>query len=228
MKSSVLLVEDDLLSAKLIERNLQNFPEFQLEHTAISLKDAIAYLDNHVPELVILDIELPDGKGFELMPYLTGNPKVVVLTGDESYAFTAFEHGAIDFLKKPVTPPRFKACLEKIMAFNKNTPATSDKPFLFVKAGFKYVRVNIDEILYAEAVGDYVKLHLKGKKSVLVNISLRDLLSRIEKYSFAQVHRSYIISLAHIDSVDDEGVTMGEQIIPVGKTYKPFLNRLLQ
>jgi len=225
MRTEVLLVEDDLLSAKLIERNLLDFPQYELVHTASSLEAAKAFLADHRPGLILLDIVLPDGQGFELIPYLSPGTRVVVLTGDESYAFTAFENGAIDFLKKPVTPARFRSCIDKIGSLT--TAAAPQKPYLFVKAGYKHIRVDINDLLYAEADRDYVKLFMKGKVSVLVNITMKELIARLQPYSFVQVHRSFLVNIHHIESVEDEGISISGKSIPVGKTYKSNFQKSL-
>ena len=226
-KLKVFLVEDDALSSRLIQRHLEQHDELEWSGQAATLKEAVDFLDQQQPDLVFLDIELPDGRGFELIPHLTAQTRIVVLTGDESYAFTAFENGAIDFLKKPVTPARFKACIDKIRAV---APAGTAKEstHLFVKSGYKHIRVELAELLFAEAVGDYVKLHLRNKKPLLINISMKELIARLSGFNFVQVHRSYVVNPDHIDSVDEEGISFGEHLVPVGKTFKPSLQRLLR
>jgi len=99
VKHTVLLVEDDELSVALVERNFSFFPEYKLSHISSTVKDAVKYLSSNHADVVLLDIDLPDGEGFSVIPYLTGNPAVVVLTANEQYAFTAFENGVLDFLK---------------------------------------------------------------------------------------------------------------------------------
>lgn len=135
------------------------------------------------------------------------------------------------FLKKPVTPARFKKSIEKIN--NHLNPASktlneTEKPFLFVKAGNKHVKVNIHELMYVEAVNDYAKLHLTTGKTVLINISLKEVLQRLLKYQFTQVHRSYAINMQHIELIDDNTIFIKEHQIPIGKTYKSTVSKLLK
>jgi DNA-binding LytR/AlgR family response regulator len=228
----VLLIEDDELSVALVERNLSFFSNFSLDYVAGSVADAINYLSNNHVQVVFLDIELPDGEGFSIIPYLTGNPAVIVLTGNERYAFTAFENGVLDFLKKPLTPARFKISIEKISTYLKqqtgNNTSEIERPFLFVKSGHKHIKVNIHELMYAEAVNDYAKLHLITGKNILINISLKDLLQRLAKYQFNQVHRSYVVNMQHIELVDDDTIFMKEHQIPIGKTFKSEVSKLLK
>lgn len=230
MSYNVLLVEDDDLSYELVKRNLSFFPEFVLEKRASSVSEAVDFVWNNTVDVVFLDIELPDGRGFDVIPYLPGNPAVIVLTGNEHYAFTAFENGVLDFLKKPVTPARFKVAIEKILnALKKNnTGNENEKPFLFVKSSLKHIKVNIHELMYAEAVNDYAKLHLTTGKNILINISLKELLQKLTTHQFIQVHRSYIVNLEHIELIDDDTIIMNGYQIPIGKTYKSEVSKFLK
>lgn len=229
VKYSTLIVEDDEFSVALLERNLSFFDNIIIDHKSITVKDAIDYLSVNTPDIIFLDIELPDGKGFDIIPFITGNPTVVVLTGDAGYAFTAFENGVFDFLKKPFTPARFRTCMERIeQSQNKrSTQNENEKAILFVKSGVKHVKVNLNELIYAEAVNDYAKLHLQNGKTLLINLSLKELLHKIQSLSFLQVHRSYVINMQQIDLVENDTINMKGNDIPIGKTFRPAFQKLI-
>jgi len=229
IKYSTLIVEDDEFSVALLERNLSFFENIMIEHTSSTVKDAIDFLSVNSPDIIFLDIELPDGKGFDIIPFITGNPTVVVLTGDEGYAFTAFENGVFDFLKKPFTPARFRTCMERIehSQSKRATSVENDKAILFVKSGVKHVKVNLNELLFAEAVNDYAKLHLSNGKTLLINLSLKELLQKIQSLSFLQVHRSYIINMQQIDLVENDTINIKSNDIPIGKTFRGAFQKIL-
>jgi len=228
-KYTALIVEDDEFSKALLERNLLFFDSISIDHCSTNIKDAINYLAENTPDIIFLDIELPDGRGFDIIPFINGNPTIVVLTGDESYAFTAFENGVFDFLKKPFTPARFKTCMERIVQAQakRNVPNETDNTILFVKSGIKHVKVNLKELIYAEAVNDYVKLYLHNNKPLLINLSLKELLQKIHNLSFYQVHRSYIINMQQIDLVENDVIHIKGNDIPIGKTFKPAFQKIL-
>ena len=228
-KYTALIVEDDEFSIALLERNLSFFEIISIDHKSSNIKDAISYLAENNPDIIFLDIELPDGKGFDIIPFINGNPTVIVLTGDEGYAITAFENGVFDFLKKPFTPARFKTCMERIEQAQqkRNVQSETDNTILFVKSGIKHIKVNLKELIYAEAVNDYAKLYLQNSKPLLINLSLKDLLQKIHSLSFYQVHRSYIINMQQIDLVENDIIHIKGNDIPIGKTFKPAFQKLL-
>jgi two-component system, LytTR family, response regulator len=228
-KYSILIVEDDEFSVALLERNLSFFDTASINHVSTTVKDAIAFLSVNSPDIIFLDIELPDGKGFEIIPFISGNPTVVVLTGDEGYAFTAFENGVFDFLKKPFTPARFRTCMDRIeqTQSKRNILTENDNAILFVKSGVKHVKINLDELLYAEAVNDYAKLHLQNGKELLINLSLKELMQKIHGLTFLQVHRSFLINMQQIDLVENDTIKIKGSEIPIGKTYRPAFQKVL-
>ena len=228
-KYSILIVEDDEFSVALLERNLSFFDTASINHVSTTVKDAIAFLSVNSPDIIFLDIELPDGKGFEIIPFITGNPTVVVLTGDEGYAFTAFENGVFDFLKKPFTPARFRTCMDRIeqTQSKRNILTENDNAILFVKSGVKHVKINLDELLYAEAVNDYAKLHLQNGKELLINLSLKELMQKIHGLTFLQVHRSFLINMQQIDLVENDTIKIKGSEIPIGKTFRPAFQKVL-
>ncbi len=226
-KYSVLIVEDDEFSSAVLERNLSFFENVTIESISTNVKDAIEFLSLNSVDIIFLDIELPDGKGFDIIPFITGNPTVIVLTGDEGYAFSAFENGVFDFLKKPFTPARFKTCMDRIDQSKKKKEVINDSPILFVKSGITHIKVNLNELLYVEAVNDYAKLFLQNGKNILINLSLKELLQKIQHHSFLQVHRSYVINMEQIELVENDSIHIKGFEIPIGKTYRQSFQKVL-
>lgn len=235
MKKKILIIDDDILIITMLTKLISLYPVLELVGTCKSYQEAKQFFEREVVDIVLLDIELSDGHGFDLIPFISGDPVIVVITGNENYAFTAFEIGAIDFLKKPILPNRFKKSIDKI--FERETPVTplplaaeKEKPFLFIKTGIKIIKIEIDRLLYAEALRDYIKLVLIGQETHLVNLSLSELSRRLASYGFLQVHRSYVVGIRHIKQVQDDIVYLQENNtpIPIGKTYKSVIGSLLK
>jgi two-component system LytT family response regulator len=231
LKYNVLLIEDDEMSVALIKRNLSFYPAFSVFTVVNTIAEAIQFTQNNHVDVVFLDIQLPDGNGFDVIQHLYGKPAIIVVTSDESYAFTAFEHGVLDFLKKGIMPNRFKVCVDKIMTYLQNQipPKAEESTFLFVKSGLKHLKIDIRELLYAEAENEYVRIFIEKNKSFLINISLKQLVNKLQGYHFIQVHRTYLVNLQHIDYVDDGMVILNNtKQIPIGKTFKNEVLKILK
>lgn len=234
MKKKILIVDDDPMITAMLTRLIGLYPGLALAGVCGSCAEAKLFFEKEVVDIVLLDIELADGHGFDLIPFISGEPSIIVITGNEDYAFAAFEIGAIDFLKKPILPNRFKISIDKIVKRAGSTnkvmgSAERDKPFLFIKSGVKIIKIEIERLIYAEALRDYVKLVLTNNENHLVNLSLSELSKRLSSYGFIQVHRSYVVGIRHIKQVQDDIIYLQENStpIPIGKTYKSVISELL-
>ena len=235
MKKKILIVDDDPMITAMLTKLISLYPELELAGICGTCAEARSFFETEIVDIVLLDIELSDGQGFDLIPFISGEPSIIVITGNEDYAFTAFEIGAIDFLKKPILPNRFKISIDKIIkkttqALKPSVPAEREKSFLFIKSGVKIIKIEIDRLLYAEALRDYIKLFLTHNESHLVNLSLSELSKRLSSYGFMQVHRSYVVGIRHIKQVQDDMIYLQEvpSPIPIGKTYKSVITDLLK
>jgi DNA-binding LytR/AlgR family response regulator len=235
MKKRVLIIDDDPIITAMLSQLISLYTALEMVGSCASCAEAKLFFQKEVVDIVLLDMELADGQGFDLIPFISGDPSIIVITGNEDYAFTAFEIGAIDFLKKPILPNRFKKSMDKI--FEKMAPVTAapvpvekEKPFLFIKSGVKIIKIEIDRLVYAEALRDYIKLILTNNETHLVNLSLSELCKRLSSFGFMQVHRSYVVAIRHIKQVQDDMIYLQEVTtpIPIGKTYKSVIGDLLK
>ncbi len=234
MKKKILIIDDDAMVTAMLSGMIRLYPLLELAGICRSFAEAKSFFEKEVVDIVLLDIELADGQGFDLIPFMSGEPAIIVITGNEDYAFTAFEIGAIDFLKKPILPNRFKVSIDKIMnravSVEPATTPVKEKPFLFIKSGSKIIKIEMEKLVYAEALRDYVKLVLSANESHLVNLSLSELSKRLSGFGFLQVHRSYLVAIRHIKLVQEEIIYLqdSKDTIPIGKTYKTVINELLK
>ncbi len=235
MKKKVVIIDDDELIASVLKKLISLYPTLEFVGHCKSFSEAQQFFETEIVDIILLDVELADGKGFDLMPFISGEPSIIIITSNEDYAFTAFEIGAIDFLKKPILPARFKKTIDKIMerseaVTNSESIAIPDrnKSFLFVKSGVKIIKIDISQLLYAEALRDYIKLVLVNKEAHLINLSLAELSKKLSNHGFIQIHRSYIISISQIKQVHDDTAYLPGAEIPIGKTYKSAINELLK
>jgi DNA-binding LytR/AlgR family response regulator len=181
-------------------------------------------------DLLLLDIEMPEMTGLELIKNL-GNkkPLIIFTTAKKDYAVEAFELNVVDYLVKPVSPARFLQAIDRAteaLDSNKEEVKVGEQEFVFVKDNGILKRINVDDILYLEAMGDYVKVHTQQKFHVL-HATLKSIEEKLPASKFLRVHRSYIVSLNKIDFIQEGMITIGKATVPVADTYRSTLNKRL-
>jgi DNA-binding LytR/AlgR family response regulator len=181
-------------------------------------------------DLILLDIEMPGMTGLELIRNL-GNkrPLIIFTTAKTDYAVEAFELNVVDYLVKPVTPARFLQAIERAneaLNSDKEVVNVSEQEFVFVKDNGVLKRINVDDIMFLEAMGDYVKVHT-GQKFHVLHSTLKSIEEKLPSSKFIRVHRSYIVSLNKIDYIQEGVISIGKSNVPVADTYRTTLNKRL-
>jgi len=207
--------------------------QVQMLELVAECKDAMEaynHFKNEHIDLLLLDIEMPGMTGIELTKQL-GNkrPLIIFTTAKTDYAVEAFELNVVDYLVKPVSIPRFFQAVEKAketLDSNKQEVKIEAQQFVFVKDNGVLKKLNVEDILYLEAMGDYVKVHTPQKFHVL-HSTLKSIEEKLPPTKFIRVHRSYIVSLQKIDFIQDGVISIGKASIPVAETYKSALNKRL-
>jgi len=190
--------------------------------------DAYAFIQQQPVDILLLDIEMPGMTGLELTKNLSRNrPLIIFTTSKKEYAVEAFELNVADYIVKPVTPSRFIQAIERareIIESNKEDVRIAEDEFIFIRDSNVVRRLKIDDILYAEAMGDYVKLHTP-QKFYAIHTTLRAVEERLPSSKFIRVHRSYIASLQKIDTIQDGALVINGKPVPVADAYRAALNK---
>lgn len=221
MNISCIIIEDDNLSAKHLERLISQERELNIEHIFNDANKALDFLMQELTDLIFLDVEMPNLNGFELLDSLPYRPLIILTTSKTEYAFTAFQYNVIDYLKKPITIPRFKEAIEKVKPLI-HKQYENEENDLFIKADGKLIRLPLNDILYIEALGDYVKF-VTPKKTHLSLITLKVIEYKLKYSVFLKVHRSYIINIKKITRIEDNTILIDQHVIPISKTYKKIV-----
>lgn len=192
--------------------------------------EAYNYLNSTAIDLLLLDIEMPDMTGLELIRKL-GNkkPLIIFTTAKKDYAVEAFELNVVDYLVKPITLSRFVQAIEKAnetLESDKQEVKLEEQGFVFVKDNGVLKRISIDDITYLEAMGDYVKVHTPQKFHV-VHATLKSIEEKLPASKFVRVHRSYIVAVNKIDYIQEGTIAIGKNTVPVADTHKAALNKRL-
>lgn len=193
--------------------------------------DAYKKITTSSIDLLLLDIEMPGMSGIDLVKNLGANrPLIIFTTSKKDYAAEAFDLNVVDFITKPVYPIRFLQAIDKakeIFQSRKQDVKVVDEEVLFVRDSNIVRRININDILFAEAMGDYVKLYLQ-QKYYAIHSTLKAVEEKLPANKFLRVHRSYIIQLSKIDSVQRGVLTINGKQVPVADAYRAVLNKRMQ
>lgn len=222
-----LILDDEHLAVRVLEKYVKLNPLLQLEASFTDPMEAFAYLQQHEIDLILLDINMPELSGLALIRSLAQPPMVIFTTAYPEYAVEGFEVEAVDYLVKPIAPERFLKAVEKANRLHTTSPSIQEEPrHLLIKADRKLYRVPVDELLYLQAYGDYVKIVCKNKV-ITPKEKLSNLEQLLPQQGFLRVHRSYIIALDRIEYMEGNMVIIGGQSIPVAQVNRELLlNRL--
>lgn len=193
-------------------------------------QEALNVLETTGVDLLLLDIEMPEMTGLDLIKKMgKQRPLIIFTTAKKDYAVEAFELNVVDYLVKPITLPRLKQAVEKAaetLESNKEEVKVEEQGFVFVKDNGILKRISIDDILFLEAMGDYVKVHTAQKFHV-VHATLKSIEEKLPASKFIRVHRSYIVAINKIDYIQEGTISIGKTSIPVADTHKSNLNKRL-
>ena len=218
-----LIVDDEEISRHTLKLFVEktNFLELvQVCSSAIEANNIIAKEDI---DLIFLDVSMPELTGIEFIKSLDNPPMVILVTSSTEHAVEAFEYNVLDYLLKPVEYSRFMKAVNKAKEkYEAVTLSQDNSNEIFVKSDFKIVRLNLDEILFVEALADYVIINT-GSSKLIVHSTMKGMESKLPVNKFIRVHRSFIVNIAKIDSIEDSCVVINKKIISIGASHKDNL-----
>jgi len=219
-KYNCYILDDEPLAIKVIEQHLNKFEQFKICGSSTSPVSALSALKSMQPDLLFLDIKMPDITGLDLIEILHFKPAIVITTAFRNYAVESFELNVLDYLVKPIPFKRFVKTIDKFLEqqpAKSLTEASTDG--LFVKSERKRVRVRFSEILYIEGVKDYVKIVL-ADRMILTKVSIGNFQKQLPEQAFLRVHKSYIVAKSKITAFTATDVEIGRKEIPIGRMFK--------
>ncbi|MEO9804191.1 MAG: LytTR family DNA-binding domain-containing protein [Reichenbachiella sp.] len=221
-KLLTVVVDDDKLQLEIISDFVKKTNFLELEGAFHEPLIALEHIVNTSPDLLFLDVEMPELSGLELIRSLKNPPQTIMVTGNKDYAAEAFELDVLDYLVKPVNDySRFlKAATKASENFKPHRPDTIGES-IYVKEDALLVSVKVKDIMYFEAFGDYVKIGTTDKVYV-VHSTLTKIENRLSE-EFLRVHRSFVVRLDQIKNIDQFNLMVGEKIIPVSQSMRPKL-----
>lgn len=229
-----LIVDDEPPAIRLLEKYVAKIPFLQLEGSSTSSIQALSIIEQSNIDIVFLDIQMPELTGLQLSKIIKGKTKIIFTTAYSQFALDSYDVDAVDYLLKPFEFERFYEAVIKVKNAYINQDQVSEIPkntseYLFVKTDGKnnFEKIYVKDILYIEALRNYVAIHLT-ENQIITNNTLKNIEDLLPKSDFIKTHKSYIVSLRHITKTDSLCVYINNKDIPIGDTYKKELFEIIQ
>ncbi len=220
-----IIIDDDKLLKRIIEEYIKRTDFLNLVGSFDNAIDAIPLMNSDVEiHLVFLDIEMPEMSGIEFLESLKDLPQIIIMSSKEKYALEAFEYDVTDYLLKPVTFARFYKAVDK--AYNKFIKLKNNDGIFIKNNTNSLVRINYNDILWVEALENYVVVH-NFEDKYTIHFTMKAMAQKLPANTFTRVHRSFIVNVKKINVIEDNSIVMktkyGTKIIPIAKSYKDKL-----
>ncbi|WAC15364.1 LytR/AlgR family response regulator transcription factor [Dyadobacter pollutisoli] len=229
------VLDDEPLASDLLTDYISRLPDLELVGVSNSPSQALTILQQTQIDVIFLDIQMPRLSGFDLLRPLGYRPKVVFTTAFREYALESYEFDVLDFLVKPISFERFLQSVGKIYRFSQNSIAPQEvtalpkasKEYQYFKVDKEMVKLFLDDILWIESLKDYVRVHTTtGPLVSYLRISYLE--EKLPPDRFVRIHKSFIVSLDHIQAVSATYIRVDNEEIPIGRIYKAKLDKVLQ
>jgi DNA-binding LytR/AlgR family response regulator len=230
-----LIVDDEIAAHYVLENYIGRMDRLELAGQCYNALDALNFLHRQPIDLLFLDINMPELTGLELLGALGYTPRTILTTAYTEYALQSYDFGVTDYLVKPIPFPRFLKAVNRVLgqqpapveATAPSVPvSTAAADSIMVKVDTDWVRIKLDELLYAQSWGNYVKLFLPGRM-LLTPLTTAELESRLPHDQFVRIHKSYIVALHKVERLSGNTLQIGNTELPVGITFRRELTERL-
>ncbi len=227
-----LIIDDEPIAHRIIEGYCKELPQLNKVGNVFSALKASELVINQQVDLIFLDLNMPKMTGFEWLKTLSHPPKIIVTTAYQEYALEGYELDVVDYLLKPISFPRFLKAVQKASAIETKAQAkpsntnSVQEHSLFLKGDKIHHQIHLRDILFVEAYGNYSKVFLQ-ENMILTHKKISELEQLLPKQNFMRVHKSFLVAVDKIDSIQGNQIYLQEHKIPIGQTYRSMINQLL-
>ncbi len=215
-----IIVDDEPLARQILEQYIQSSPVLKLVYSCENALDALEIISKYKVDLMFLDIKMPRINGMDFAQNLKNPPAIIFTTAFQEYAVKSYELEAIDYLLKPITFERFSKSIAKFQRVLEPEPSAN---FVFFKVDGRLVKVQYADIITVQSIKDYLIIKTQDK-SYITHMTMKYLVDLLPANQFRQVHRSYMVSIAHITAIGTSEMALGSTIVPIGKSFKNNLS----
>ncbi len=237
-----IIIDDEPLALEVIQSYCEDIGNIEVLGAFTNPIEAITAMQSTPPDLVFSDIEMPQLNGIDFIKALEKPPLIIFTTAYPQYALDGFELNAVDYLIKPIPFPRFVKAVNRareIIQLKKTTKApvnlasafgqtiVPDKKFIFVKSEYENVKIELEKIKFVQGLKDYLKIHVNTNKPILTLMSFKELQNQLPPQNFYRVHRSFIVNINKIGSIQRSKIVIDDIRIPIGESYRSEVFRKL-
>jgi two-component system, LytTR family, response regulator len=216
MSINCIVVDDTLLAVEKLEGFIRQVPHLHLLRSFNNGIEAISFIKANAVDLVFLDIQMEQFSGLQFLDSLLNAPQIIIVSAYSQYAVSGFDHSVTDYLLKPYSFERFLKAINKVKA----TPEfISQKEYMFVKTEYRMERINFSDILYIEGKGAYLRIVAQNAKIMTLQ-SFQNIESLLPPDNFMRIHKSFIVALNKIESIERNRIKIGAELIPIGLSYR--------
>ncbi len=230
-----LVVDDEPLALDILEDYISKVPFLSLIKTTTSAIEGLSLVQSDAIDLVFLDVQMPELTGIQFLKIINGKCDVILTTAYSQYALDGYELDVVDYLLKPIAFDRFYKAAQKVLqnsgnghpAPHEQAPVSNSHDFIFVKTEHKIQKIYVDDILYIEGLKDYISIFTKTERIITLQ-NMKKMEESLPAKSFIRVHKSYIVAIGKIESIERSRIQIGEKIIPIGDTYREYFFKQIE
>jgi len=235
-----LVVDDEPLAIDILEDYISKIPFLSLIKSFQNPIDALSEVQEGNIDLVFLDVQMPELTGIQFLKIANGKCKVILTTAYPQYALEGYEHNVLDYLLKPIAFDRFYKAAQKAKETICNIPSTVVptealppvpktivNDFIFVKTEYKIQKIYLNDILFIEGLKDYISIYTKNERIITLQ-SMKKIDEALPDHLFVRVHKSYIIALDKIESIERSRIAIADKIIPIGDTHRDYFFKMIE
>ncbi|MDN3707733.1 LytTR family DNA-binding domain-containing protein [Myroides ceti] len=226
-KISCIILDDEPMAVSLLSKYVEKTATLELVKATTNPFEVLETIATVPVDVIFIDIQMPELTGIQMMEMIGNKAKFIITSAYSEYALKGYEHNVVDYLLKPISFDRFYKSIVKLQDIS-SLPKTMETPvkveeeqegFLFVKTDGRLVKINLNDLFFVEGLKDYLYLHLRNEKLIVLD-TLKDFEAKLPQNSYMRVHKSYIIRLDKIETIERNRIFIQDKIIPVGDTYK--------
>jgi len=211
-----------------IKQYAQNLPFLKILGAFDNALEAIVFMQTEKVDLIFLDIQMDGLSGIQLLESIKQRPEVIITTAFDMYAVKGFELEVADYLVKPFPFERFLQAVMRVQNKLKVDRAGIQQPYIFVRSGYQHIKISLEDILFIEGIRDYRKINCRDDKKIIISETFTTLESKLPGNQFCRVHKSFLISLNKIESVEKDRIKIQNNFIPISEMYRAGFYKIIK